>query len=182
MRVDRRQLVRWTRFLRPNFKLPSAWSQHGGNFDPARAYLHLLQLEAACADAAEHAYDLRLRSGSVDTEDEDVAIEKFNRHALDVAVRSGAWGLSLDPSRPCRTTASIAKNGILAKTRSDLASLLLVGKRLPLQTDLWRLCLHYALPLKDFGYRIFRLQVSLIRDDRVFVCIDGSYPFDTDDD
>ncbi|KAH8074990.1 Ca2-binding protein [Aureococcus anophagefferens] len=70
-----------------------------------------------------------------------------------------------------------AKNALLARCRKDVAFLLNVGHRLPLSSDLWKLCVSCALPLKDLGYRGWRLQVALLGDDRAFVCIDGSYPF-----
>ena len=153
-----------------------------GGVDVSAEYKQLLVLEQKCAAAADSVHDLRTRSGSFDaaeSEDEDVVLERFRRHASSVALRCGfsAWFPPETADEGDDRPGNYAKNALLARCRKDVAFLLNVGHRLPLSSDLWKLCVSCALPLKDLGYRGWRLQVALLGDDRAFVCIDGSYPF-----
>ena len=148
--------------------------------DVSAEYTTLLTLERKLDVAATNVHDLRTRSGSLDAaeaEDEDVAMDRLRRHASRVALRCGFGAFLPRPVDGAARAGNYAKNALLARCRRDVAFLLNVGRRLPVSGDLWKLCLQYTYPLKDLGYRGWRLQVALIGDDRAFVCIDGSYPF-----
>ena len=55
---------------------------------------------------------------------------------------------------------------MLKRVIHDAEAWLLVGSRLPLDLDVWRHIMEFALPIAEIGYRGHRLRVTLRGDDR----------------